>query len=223
MATIEVITRDGGRIEIEGAADVSVMEAIREAGVDELLAMCGGCCSCATWPRLCRGGGRSIAAAGPRRRRSARQQRLSHRPIPSRLPTRSPRYGSALPDTDRTRGLKVGSIASTASGGALAGLRVVEFVGIGPGPHLRHAAGRSRRGCPADRPTGGNGWPNPVMDRGRATITLDLTTPEGQAEALEIVDLADVVIEGFRPGVMERLDLGLRPFWSVTRGWYMVG
>ncbi len=48
MATIEVITRDGGRIEIEGAADVSVMEAIREAGVDELLAMCSGCCSCAT-------------------------------------------------------------------------------------------------------------------------------------------------------------------------------
>ncbi|WP_294243010.1 CaiB/BaiF CoA-transferase family protein [uncultured Sphingomonas sp.] len=102
----------------------------------------------------------------------------------------------------------MGSIASTASGGALAGLRVVEFVGIGPGPHCAmlladHGADVLR----IDRP-GGNGWPNPVMDRGRATITLDLTTPEGQAEALEIVDLADVVIEGFRPGVMERLDLG---------------
>ncbi|MEK9212368.1 2Fe-2S iron-sulfur cluster-binding protein [Sphingomonas sp. 2378] len=48
MATIEVITREGDRIEVEGTADVSVMEAIREAGVDELLAMCGGCCSCAT-------------------------------------------------------------------------------------------------------------------------------------------------------------------------------
>ena len=102
----------------------------------------------------------------------------------------------------------VGAISSDAAGGALAGLRVVEFVGIGPGPHCAmlladHGADVLR----IDRP-GGNGWPNPVMDRGRATTTLDLTTSEGQAEALAIVDLADVVIEGFRPGVMERLNLG---------------
>ncbi len=102
----------------------------------------------------------------------------------------------------------VGAFSSEASGGALAGLRVVEFAGIGPGPHCAmlladHGADVLR----IDRP-GGNGWPNPVMDRGRATITLDLTTPEGQYEASAIVDLADVVIEGFRPGVMERLNLG---------------
>jgi len=102
----------------------------------------------------------------------------------------------------------VGAISSDAAGGALAGLRVVEFVGIGPGPHCAmlladHGADVLR----IDRP-GGNGWPNPVMDRGRATITVDLTTSEGQAEASAIVDLADVVIEGFRPGVMERLNLG---------------
>jgi len=65
MATIEVITRDGDRIEVEGAADVSVMEAIRDAGVDELLAMCGGCCSCATCHVYIEAGGEDLPPPGP--------------------------------------------------------------------------------------------------------------------------------------------------------------
>lgn len=48
MTTITVISRAGERREIEAKDDTSVMEAIRDAGIDELLALCGGCCSCAT-------------------------------------------------------------------------------------------------------------------------------------------------------------------------------
>jgi len=45
---LKVVTRDGNQKTIEAADGVSVMEAIRDAGFDELLALCGGCCSCAT-------------------------------------------------------------------------------------------------------------------------------------------------------------------------------
>lgn len=48
MAELVVTTRDGEEARIEGATGHSVMEAIRDAGMDELLALCGGCCSCAT-------------------------------------------------------------------------------------------------------------------------------------------------------------------------------
>ena len=48
MAKLVVVTRDGVEHEIEGDTDMSVMEIVRDAGFDELLALCGGCCSCAT-------------------------------------------------------------------------------------------------------------------------------------------------------------------------------
>ncbi|MFM5914747.1 ferredoxin [Chakrabartia godavariana] len=48
MAKLVVVTRDGTEKEIEGQDGLSVMEIIRDAGFDELLALCGGCCSCAT-------------------------------------------------------------------------------------------------------------------------------------------------------------------------------
>ncbi len=48
MAKLIVTTRDGTEHEIEAQAGLSVMEIIRDAGFDELLALCGGCCSCAT-------------------------------------------------------------------------------------------------------------------------------------------------------------------------------
>lgn len=48
MPKLIVVTRDGNEHEIEGEAGLSVMEVIRDAGFDELLALCGGCCSCAT-------------------------------------------------------------------------------------------------------------------------------------------------------------------------------
>ena len=48
MAKLVVVMRDGSEKVIEGDPNLSVMENIRDAGVDELLALCGGCCSCAT-------------------------------------------------------------------------------------------------------------------------------------------------------------------------------
>ena len=48
MPALTIISRDGGEKHINGAAGLSLMEAIRDAGIDELLALCGGCCSCAT-------------------------------------------------------------------------------------------------------------------------------------------------------------------------------
>jgi ferredoxin, 2Fe-2S len=48
MAKLIVVSRDGSEKEIEGQTGLSVMEIIRDAGFDELLALCGGCCSCAT-------------------------------------------------------------------------------------------------------------------------------------------------------------------------------
>jgi len=48
LTTITVISRTGERSQIEAVAGASVMEALRDSGVDELLALCGGCCSCAT-------------------------------------------------------------------------------------------------------------------------------------------------------------------------------
>lgn len=48
MPQLIVTTRDGARREIDGETGLSVMEVIRNAGIDELLALCGGCASCAT-------------------------------------------------------------------------------------------------------------------------------------------------------------------------------
>jgi 2Fe-2S ferredoxin len=48
MPKLIVVMRDGEEREIDGDAGLSVMEVIRDAGIDEILALCGGCCSCAT-------------------------------------------------------------------------------------------------------------------------------------------------------------------------------
>ena len=92
--------------------------------------------------------------------------------------------------------------------GPLVGLRVVEFSGIGPGPHCAMLlADLGAEVLRIDRP-GSNGWPNPVVDRGRHRLELDIRSEDGRALVLEAVDRADVVLEGFRPGVMERLGYG---------------
>ncbi|WP_068086771.1 CaiB/BaiF CoA transferase family protein [Novosphingobium rosa] len=92
--------------------------------------------------------------------------------------------------------------------GPLAGLRVVEFASIGPGPHA--AMLLSDLGADVlriDR-EGGNGWPNPIADRGRAVKVVDIRQSAGRDWAAHAVAHADVLIEGMRPGVMERLGLG---------------
>ncbi|WP_294211820.1 CaiB/BaiF CoA-transferase family protein [uncultured Sphingomonas sp.] len=102
------------------------------------------------------------------------------------------------------------------AGRPLSGVRVVEFASIGPGPHAGMLL--SDMGADVlriDRP-GGNGWPNPIMDRGRTVTTLDLRDDDGRMQAIAAVAQADILIEGYRPGVMERLGLGPEPMLACN-------
>ena len=92
--------------------------------------------------------------------------------------------------------------------GPLSGLRVVEFASIGPGPHCGMLLADMGAEVLRIERVGGNGWGNPIADRGRSVLQLDIRTDEGRARAMEATDKADVLIEGLRPGVMERLGLG---------------
>lgn len=93
--------------------------------------------------------------------------------------------------------------------GALSGIRIVEFAGIGPAPFAAmmladHGAEiiRIERMGDKDEPTN-------ILNRSRAAIVrLDLKTANGVADAKALIAEADGLIEGFRPGVMERLGLG---------------
>jgi alpha-methylacyl-CoA racemase len=91
--------------------------------------------------------------------------------------------------------------------GPLSGLRVIEFSGIGPGPHVAMLlADLGAEVVRIDRP--GAAATNPVVERARHRIGLDLKSEEGKAFCRAAAAKADVLIEGFRPGVMERLGLG---------------
>lgn len=94
--------------------------------------------------------------------------------------------------------------------GPLAGIKVVEMAGIGPGPFC--AMMLSDMGAEVIRVDRlahkGSGHRANVLNRGRRSIAVDLKNPDGVAAVQQLIDVADVVIEGFRPGVMERLGLG---------------
>src|SRR3954463_16787917 len=98
--------------------------------------------------------------------------------------------------------------------GPLSGIKVVEFEAIGPGPFcgmmladmgadvlLIDRAGSADLGLNRER------WYDTMM-RGRRSVTLDMKSKNGSEAALELIGKADALIEGFRPGVMERLGLG---------------
>lgn len=92
--------------------------------------------------------------------------------------------------------------------GPLLGLRVLEFASIGPGPHCAMLLADLGADVLRIERDGGNGWANPVVDRGRKRLTVDIRTDAGRERCLALAEKADVLIEGFRPGVMERLGLG---------------
>lgn len=97
--------------------------------------------------------------------------------------------------------------------GPLSGIRVVEFTGIGPGPMAAMLlADLGASVIRIDRPRAAEavaaGAAGPHMSRGRPVIGADLKSEEGLRTARELVRAADVLLEGFRPGVMERLGLG---------------
>ncbi len=101
---------------------------------------------------------------------------------------------------------------SNRSNGPLQGLRVVEFAGIGPGPFAAMMlADMGADVIRIDRPPAGQdsvSSANDFMSRGRRSLAMNLKSPEAVEVALQIIDSADALIEGFRPGVMERLGLG---------------
>ena len=93
--------------------------------------------------------------------------------------------------------------------GPLSGLKIIEFAGIGPGPFC--AMLLSDMGAEViriDRYGAQGGSKFDVTARGRRSVALNLKTPEGVETALELIAKADGLLEGFRPGVMERLGLG---------------
>ncbi|GAA1399848.1 alpha-methylacyl-CoA racemase [Pseudonocardia kongjuensis] len=97
--------------------------------------------------------------------------------------------------------------------GPLAGLKVIELAGIGPGPHAAMILGDLGADVVRiDRPSGGlqigsDSVPDPTV-RGRRTVTADLKDPAGRETVLRLVEKADVLLEGYRPGVTERLGVG---------------
>ncbi|MCC2956648.1 CoA transferase [Massilia sp. IC2-477] len=101
--------------------------------------------------------------------------------------------------------------------GPLSGVRVVEMVGIGPCPFAAMMLADmgaeviriDRKAKPGeDNPYPVLGTRHDVMARGRRSLALDLKKPAGRSTALRLIEQADVLLEGFRPGVMERLGLG---------------
>jgi alpha-methylacyl-CoA racemase len=103
--------------------------------------------------------------------------------------------------------------------GPLQGLKVIEFAGIGPGPFaamlfadMGATVVRIERKAALRRPLSMLSLgPFDVTSRGRRSVALDIKRPAGRDAALRLIAQADALIEGFRPGVMERLGLGPEP------------
>jgi alpha-methylacyl-CoA racemase len=106
--------------------------------------------------------------------------------------------------------------------GPLAGVRVLEFAGMGPGPFAvmmladmgaevvrvdRLSTARTAAQSPASSASASSASASPVH-RGRRSVAMDLKIPAAVAAILRMVASADVLVEGFRPGTMERLGLG---------------
>ncbi len=113
--------------------------------------------------------------------------------------------------------------------GTLSGYKVIEFAGIGPAPMC--AMLLSDMGADVLRidraEDAGLGISTAAkfnfLGRGRRSVAIDLKRPEGTEVALRLIEKSDALIEGFRPGVMERLGLAPTFVPSEMRAWSMDG
>ncbi|MFG3322248.1 CaiB/BaiF CoA transferase family protein [Streptomyces sp. NPDC048171] len=105
--------------------------------------------------------------------------------------------------------------ARTTGEGPLAGVRVVELAGIGPGPFAAMIlADLGADVVRVDRPGGPGLGVDPAHDvtnRNKRSVLVDLKAPDGPERVLALAERADVLIEGYRPGVAERLGVGPEP------------
>ena len=99
--------------------------------------------------------------------------------------------------------------------GPLAGMKIVELAGIGPVPFCSTLLSdmgaqviRVDRTAPSGLGISGSNPAFDVLGRGRKSISVDLKNPDGVETVLRLVESADALVEGFRPGVAERLGLG---------------
>ncbi|GGT11695.1 CaiB/BaiF CoA transferase family protein [Streptomyces purpureus] len=96
--------------------------------------------------------------------------------------------------------------------GPLTGLRVIELAGIGPGPFAAmHLADLGADVVRVDRPGGPGLAIDPTHDltnRNKRSVLIDLKSDTGPTHVLDLVERADILIEGYRPGVAERLGVG---------------
>ncbi|MGQ0837544.1 CaiB/BaiF CoA transferase family protein [Actinokineospora sp.] len=99
--------------------------------------------------------------------------------------------------------------------GPLAGTTVIELAGIGPGPFACMAlADMGADVIRVERPTAAGLPKADVLNRGKRSIVLDLKRPEAVRTLLALAARADVLVEGFRPGVAERLGVGPDAVWA---------
>jgi len=99
----------------------------------------------------------------------------------------------------------------------LKGFRVIEMAGIGPGPFAAMMlADQGAEVIRVERPGGTPGADRDILLRGRKVVQVNLKAPEGVALVKSLVKGADAILEGFRPGVMERLGLGPDDLMAVN-------
>ncbi|MFK0155894.1 CaiB/BaiF CoA transferase family protein [Streptomyces sp. NPDC090493] len=104
------------------------------------------------------------------------------------------------------------TMAGTPGHGPLSGVRVVELAGIGPGPFAAMLlADLGADVVRVDRPGGPGLAIDPAYDvtnRNKRSVLVDLKSPDGPARVLDLAERADILVEGYRPGVAERLGVG---------------
>ena len=106
--------------------------------------------------------------------------------------------------------------------GPLAGIRVVELASLAPAPFgCMVLADLGADVIRVERSGAGGGLavPSGVLDRGQRSMAANLKDPAGVEAVLRLVDTADVLVEGFRPGSPSALASGRLSAWRVTRGW----